>query len=780
MQWKKSSLDHDLIRSYSQKFGISKLLLAILYRRGLLDNPQELLYYSNLPLSAQHSPFLLPNIETALRRLNAAIENREIISVYGDRDVDGVTSTTLLVSAIREAQAAAAQSRREAESSGTLQTDSSDAEPELCFWHVPCDDDPYGLTDISIDRCKKQNASLLITVDCGISNKHEIDRAAKMGIETIIIDHHNCPAELPNAVAIVNPKLPDSLYPFPALSACALAYKFATAWSYYNSSLYDVSHVYINYSTYSPPESKDAAGNRGCLECIRVKQLCVHSSVCLPLPDEHAGTPAADAANAPEGKKHVSHPASVIRSQLQVICDDAKIIAANTQTAGLLRQLLGSPEIILAKENTDSPDTTSFSHQLAADTQLPQVAAALRTIALSNDHVRKAFARDCQLVTLSTIADMMPLANENRILVRNGLAVFQAAKRCGLRCLNSHFQLSPQRLSTHDLSFSIIPLLNSAGRMGRADIAVELLLTEDQYHAQQLTEQLLGLHNNKRRLMNKAWMDIKSKVAQSFDELKGRGVLVASSKFPKSITGQLANKLLREHRVTSIVIATETSAISGNDTSVHAANPAHGAGENISSLPQPLSPVVLGSMRTDPRLSATEFLLTHADLLTEWGGHDRAAGFRLDPANLEKFCSAARTQLKSIGQQPEKPAYAIDAFIPKEYLRLDLFEIVNQLEPYGMEFPKILFHTPGLVIESVFPLGKLGDHFKIQFNTGHVNLSAVYWNPGKTIARMLTVGNSLNVLYNLEINYFRNQEQPRMSIVDVAPGPCQTSMTLTG
>ena len=154
-----------------------------------------------------HDPFLLPDMDKAIRRIQAALQNHEKIAVYGDYDVDGVTAAVLLYE----------------------QLVSMGAD---CVWHIPNRlSDGHGLQEDALDALKANGVSLIVTVDTGVSAVREARYAAQLGLELILTDHHECPGTLPDALAIVNPKRPGSAYPFAELAGVGVAYKLARALS---------------------------------------------------------------------------------------------------------------------------------------------------------------------------------------------------------------------------------------------------------------------------------------------------------------------------------------------------------------------------------------------------------------------------------------------------------------------------------------------------------------------------------------------------------------------
>ena len=150
-------------------------------------------------------PFLIADMDIAVQRIIKAIENKEKVTIYGDYDVDGITSITVLKSFLRE-----------------IGLETSVYIPNRL-------DEGYGLNKNAIDKIAKDGCNLMITVDCGISGLEEIDYANSLGIETIVTDHHEPGNELPNAVAVIDNKRKDSKYPFRELAGVGVVFKVTQA-----------------------------------------------------------------------------------------------------------------------------------------------------------------------------------------------------------------------------------------------------------------------------------------------------------------------------------------------------------------------------------------------------------------------------------------------------------------------------------------------------------------------------------------------------------------------
>jgi single-stranded-DNA-specific exonuclease len=183
------------------------VLVQILYNRGLTSPAQVQAFLEGRYLESM-DPFLLPDMDKAIARIQRAIEMDEMIIVYGDFDADGVTSTVLLVEALRGLGL-----RRE------------QVQP-----YIPDRvDEGYGLNCEAISTLKAKGAGLVISVDCGIRSVAEVAHANALGLDMIITDHHSLGAELPPATAVINPKHPDSRYPEKMLAGVGIAFKLAQA-----------------------------------------------------------------------------------------------------------------------------------------------------------------------------------------------------------------------------------------------------------------------------------------------------------------------------------------------------------------------------------------------------------------------------------------------------------------------------------------------------------------------------------------------------------------------
>lgn len=188
----------------AQSCGISPVTAAILRTRGL-NTPEEVNCFLDPDLCGLHDPMLLPDVEIAVARLHRAIESREPMLVYGDYDVDGVTSTAMLMRSLKSLGANVSCRIPERKGEG------------------------YGLNVWAMDEIASSGIKFILTADCGIRDLEAVSRANELGMDVIVTDHHEPGEKLPDALAVINPKRHDSAYPFRELSGCGVAFKLMQA-----------------------------------------------------------------------------------------------------------------------------------------------------------------------------------------------------------------------------------------------------------------------------------------------------------------------------------------------------------------------------------------------------------------------------------------------------------------------------------------------------------------------------------------------------------------------
>lgn len=207
-KWQINEVNEDIIDKIANEFNISKLVASIIASKGL-KSQDEIEIFLHPRRTDFHDPFLLPDMEKAVERVIEAINNNEKVAIYGDYDVDGITSSTVLHRFLKDRG---------------LDTDI----------YIPNRlSEGYGLNSNEIKKIAETGHTLIITVDCGITGKEEVALAKTLGIDTIVTDHHEPPQEggLPDAIAVVDAKRKDNQYPFNGLAGVGVAFKLTQALS---------------------------------------------------------------------------------------------------------------------------------------------------------------------------------------------------------------------------------------------------------------------------------------------------------------------------------------------------------------------------------------------------------------------------------------------------------------------------------------------------------------------------------------------------------------------
>ena len=203
-KWELNEANDALINKISEEFNVSKLVANIIANKGL-TNSDEIEVFLHPRRTDFHDPFMMPDMEKAVDRVVKAIETHEKVAIYGDYDVDGITSSTVLKRFLAERG---------------LETDV----------YIPNRlHEGYGLNENAIREIADTKHTLIITVDCGITGNKEIELAKSFGIDTVVTDHHEPTETLPDAVAVVDCKRKDNKYPFNGLAGVGVAFKLTQA-----------------------------------------------------------------------------------------------------------------------------------------------------------------------------------------------------------------------------------------------------------------------------------------------------------------------------------------------------------------------------------------------------------------------------------------------------------------------------------------------------------------------------------------------------------------------
>ncbi|TYT76385.1 single-stranded-DNA-specific exonuclease RecJ [Treponema phagedenis] len=703
MIWNKKDIGKELVKELTQNYGCDALTASILVRRGIINGEDILFYLENDPRFF-HNPFLFKNMEDAVDRILNAKDEGEKVLIFGDRDVDGITATTVLYEALIDM--------------------GLDAQ-----WRVPSGDETYGLSNEVIDQFAEDYGTLIITVDCGISNMAEIAYAAEKGIDTIVVDHHTPQETLPPAAVIINHKIADCGYPQTDLSGCATAWKLAVALRFSRSELYKQEICLLTIVPENEAYTVHVLKLLNMVEIDRIAETIIPGMVRFDQTRLLAFLKGQQIFvwDGPL-QKRLFEKAFGKNFELQYYDLQPDISKKFPQVSGMSLLRLKDLSRIGRYHKNKNDELDGFMNLFITYVQ--------QTENLFTEREK----RELQLVALSTIADLMELQGENRIIVKQGLAAMSTNPREGLKELLAKQKLLGKKLSTDDIGWQVSPLINATGRMGKPETAIELFLADTAEKRNEKANAIITMNEERKQLGAEGWDIAEPLARESLPRFSGNLAIGVSDKIHRGITGILSNRLANTLQVPVIVICI---------------------------LPDGTA---IGSCRSARGYHLLALLEPSADLFYDYGGHNFAAGFSLAKEQLPELLHAFELYAAAMefSEDGETEELIIDAELPHEYLTPKLLELADLFEPYGEKSPKLLFTASNIKILNVSALGKTEKvHLKLTLDCGTYKWPALYWNAVEKLNVDFAVGDSVDAVFTINRNSFNGTVTPQMIIQDM-------------
>jgi single-stranded-DNA-specific exonuclease len=346
-----------------------------------------------------------------------------------------------------------------------------------------------------------------------------------------------------------------------------------------------------------------------------------------------------------------------------------------------------------------------------------------------------ALRRHLDLVALATIADVVPLVDENRALAAAGLRALAATPRPGLQALMRSARVDPATVDSGAVSFRLAPRINAAGRLGRPDVALELILTDDADEARRLAGELEGLNRERQAVEDRILRDAVAKVeALPEPSRRRRGYVLWGEEWHEGVIGIVASRLVeRFHRPVVLVAGSEDGPWKGSGRSI-APFDLHGA---------------LGAC---------------AQHLERYGGHRAAAGLSIEPDRLEGFAEAFAAHADAhLAEEDLWPVTTVDAVVSAADLTLDLAQELDRLAPFGLGNPDVTLLVPGAQAVSPGTVGE-GKHLKFRVRQqGRDAGSAIGFGLGGQLDRLRAEG-LFDVACRLKENHWNGTVAPQLVI----------------
>jgi single-stranded-DNA-specific exonuclease len=541
------------VRELAQALGVGEVTASVLVRRGY-GNPEKARAFL-ASARPEHDPFLLGDVPGACDLLRETIAAGGRICVHGDYDVDGICATALAVTALRSL--------------------GGDVD-----WHLPSRfEEGYGVSRETLTRLSREECSLVLTVDCGITAVEEVAEARASGLEVIVTDHHRPGAELP-ACPIVATK--PSGYPFPELCGTGVALRL--------------------------------------LEALGVE--------------------------------------------------------------GLERHL--------------------------------------------------------DLVALATVADVVPLLDENRALVAAGMRRLARTDKPGLQALMRAGGVDPAALDTGSIAFRLAPRINAAGRLGHPGAALELLLTDDEDEARRLAGELEELNRDRQAVEERILRDAVRQVEEWPEPRRRRlGYVIAGEDWHRGVIGIVASRLVeRYHRPVVLVAGGEP----GDDW--------------------------VGSGRSVSAFDLHGALGACSHLLGRWGGHRAAAGLSVTSENVEALADAfAEHAATVLSPEDLRPETSVDAVVRGSELTLGLCEELERLAPFGLGNPNVTLLAVGAELSDLDAVGE-GKHLRLAVTAAGARSGAIAFGRGAAIDRFRRPGH-YDVAFKLAANQWNGTVAPQLVVREI-------------
>jgi single-stranded-DNA-specific exonuclease len=556
-RWIVRESDDQLVKTLEKELKITPLVASLLINRGLdtVDSARYFLFGKE----QFHDPYLLKGMDLAVNRIREAIEKQEPILIYGDYDADGVSSTTVLMVTLKELGA------------------------NVQFYIPNRFTEGYGPNEPAFRRAAESGIKLIITVDTGISAVNEAAIAKEIGLDLIITDHHEPGPVLPEALAIIHPKLPDSIYPFRELAGVGVAFKLAHA---------------------------------------------LYGEV---------------------------------------------------------------PEHLL------------------------------------------------EIAVIGTIADLVSLKDENRLIAKKGLEKLKVTKNKGLNAIFNVAGVNRQNINEETIGFTLAPRINAVGRLENADMAVELLLTEDPSEAQSLAQEMDDLNKTRQSIVNSITLEAIEEVEKNYPIDSNSVLVIGREGWNAGVIGIVASRLVEKFYRPTIVLSFDKE-----------------------------KGMAKGSARSISGFDLFHNLSTCRDILPHFGGHPMAAGMTLkltDVSDLrQRLNNLANEQLT---KDDFVPVTLLDHQINVDEINLSSLEELNLLAPFGMDNPKPKVLINNAQISTMRKIGSEQNHLKLMLNDNGANLDGIGFGLGKLVDQ-ISPASKISLIGELAINEWNNIRKPQIFIQDVA------------
>lgn len=343
-----------------------------------------------------------------------------------------------------------------------------------------------------------------------------------------------------------------------------------------------------------------------------------------------------------------------------------------------------------------------------------------------------------EIAAIGTVADLVPLKDENRFIVKEGIRRMRTSKRPAIQALVKVSGTEQSSLSEESLGFMIGPRLNAPGRLGSADEAVHLLKATDTMVAMTLAERLDQLNKERQAIVSCITEEAEQAVADMYGDMMPYVIVIAGEGWNPGVVGIVSSRLTEKYYRPSIVLSID------NETGI-----------------------VKGSGRSISGFDLFKELSKNADILPHFGGHEMAAGMSLSLDDVDSLRNRLNDQgKKTLTDEMLTPRLQIDVPLTIEEIDVDVLESMDLLRPFGMSFEKPVFLIENLSASSIRKIGAAKNHLKLELSDGVNSLDVIGFGNGE-IADEISPGVKLSVTGDLQVNEWNGRKKPQMLLNDI-------------
>jgi single-stranded-DNA-specific exonuclease len=364
-----------------------------------------------------------------------------------------------------------------------------------------------------------------------------------------------------------------------------------------------------------------------------------------------------------------------------------------------------------------------------------------------SDRMRAFLLQAVGLAAVGTVADVVPLVDENRILVRHGLVSLKERPSLGLTHLMRVTKLHEKpRLDCEDIGFTLAPRLNAAGRLGQAQLAVELLTTQNAERAQALSEYLHELNGSRDSIERSIYLAANKQIQERCDLDSDAALVLAGRGWHAGVIGIVAGRLAEKHHRPVVLIALDELGVKPG----------------------------IGSARSVPGFDLHTALSACSEHLLTHGGHSAAAGLKIDEARVEEFrsefCEYAAAMLRGDCNGYGAAELQIDGEVIFSSLTLSIVEQIERLAPFGHGNARPMLCASNVTLaEPPKTIGNGGRHLALRLRQHNVTLRGVAFGGGEWVQEITSVDGPLNVAFRPVINSFGGRRTVEMHVADWQP-----------